>query len=91
MALRRFAEGVYLHQVVIRAGDRLQRFLDLPQALAEPRRGDEWRVHFHVPLFREQLGFPWTRSAWSARSTAIVIAPAWTRKGDGKLWRTLFA
>ncbi len=55
-ALRRFAEGVYLHQVVIRDGDRLRRYLDLPAALAEAPPGDEWRVHFHVPLFREHLG-----------------------------------
>jgi hypothetical protein len=57
--LARFAEGVYLHQVVIRRGQSLERIADLPQALAtvdvdDP--GDEWRVHFHVPLFRESLG-----------------------------------
>jgi hypothetical protein len=58
-ALRPFAEGVYLHQTVIRRGDGLERILDLPQALAAARTedpGDEWRIHFHVPLFREQLG-----------------------------------
>jgi hypothetical protein len=69
-ALGRFAEDVYLHQVVVRAGGRLSRFVDLPAALAQARAtgagagvagvhtgpGDEWRVHFHVPLFREQLG-----------------------------------
>jgi hypothetical protein len=58
-ALARFAEGVYLHQVVIRRGDRLERVLDLPQALAQATDdkdlGDEWRVHFHVPLFRSAL------------------------------------
>jgi hypothetical protein len=57
-ALRRFAEGIYLHQVVIRRGDQLTRVVDLPEALAaagdDP--GDEWRIHFHVPLFREALG-----------------------------------
>jgi sugar phosphate isomerase/epimerase len=57
--LARFAEGVYLHQVVIRRDRALARIADLPQALAavdldDP--GDEWRVHFHVPLFREALG-----------------------------------
>lgn len=65
-ALRPFAEGVYLHQVVERrsgAPERgrgtLTRYLDLPEVLhtatptAEPR---EWRIHFHVPLFMERLG-----------------------------------
>ena len=59
-ALRPFAEGVYLHQVVERRGGRLTRYLDLPEALealardgGEPR---EWRIHFHVPLFRAELG-----------------------------------
>jgi hypothetical protein len=45
--------------VVIRRGDKLTRVLDLPQALAsvDPADpGDEWRVHFHVPLFRQALG-----------------------------------
>jgi sugar phosphate isomerase/epimerase len=57
-ALARFAEGVYLHQVVIRRGDHLTRVLDLPEALraAADDPGDEWRIHFHVPLFHEALG-----------------------------------
>jgi hypothetical protein len=57
--LARFAEGVYLHQVVIRRGRTLERVADLPEALARVDAGDpgdEWRVHFHVPLFREALG-----------------------------------
>jgi sugar phosphate isomerase/epimerase len=61
-ALERFAEGVYLHQVVERRGRELRRHVDLPEALAQARAdaaggaADEWRVHFHVPLFLEQLG-----------------------------------
>jgi sugar phosphate isomerase/epimerase len=59
-ALAPFAEGVYLHQVVARSGGHLRRYLDLPQALADAARsgaaGDEWRVHFHVPVFQRQLG-----------------------------------
>lgn len=61
-ALERFAEGVYLHQVVIRRDGQLRRYLDLPEALDAAARDpsaaadDEWRIHFHVPLFREQLG-----------------------------------
>jgi hypothetical protein len=59
-ALRPFAEGVYLHQVVERQGDRLVRYLDLPAALEavahDGAGAREWRIHFHVPLFREELG-----------------------------------
>jgi sugar phosphate isomerase/epimerase len=57
-ALRSFADDVYLHQVVIRRGEELEHCLDLPDALDalnEPARDDEWRVHFHVPLFLEAL------------------------------------
>ena len=55
-ALLSFAEGVYLHQVVARRGDELVRFVDLQDALADSRAFDEWRVHFHVPIFRQLLG-----------------------------------
>ncbi len=54
--LRGFDEPVYFHQVVIRDGENpLRRFRDIPNALqmadATPHDlGDEWRVHFHVPL-----------------------------------------
>jgi hypothetical protein len=61
-ALAAFADDVYLHQVVERSADgTLTRHLDLPQALAaaRTRRGQgtrEWRVHFHVPVFRARYG-----------------------------------
>jgi sugar phosphate isomerase/epimerase len=57
-ALRPFAEDVYLHQVVARRGEELHRYPDLAPALVDPaaRSDDEWRIHFHVPLFREELG-----------------------------------
>jgi hypothetical protein len=56
-ALRAFAEGVYLHQTVVRSAAGLQRFLDLPEALATlSPSSDEWRVHFHVPIFMAELG-----------------------------------
>ena len=58
-----FDDGVYLHQVVERRGDgRLLRFTDIAEAgaalHADRRPGDrrEWRVHFHVPLFRREVG-----------------------------------
>jgi hypothetical protein len=53
-ALKAFAEGTYLHQVVTRtAGGSLTRYVDLPDALADASASaaEEWRVHFHVPIF----------------------------------------
>jgi hypothetical protein len=55
-ALSRFVEEVYLHQVVIgQDGQVIQRYKDLDLALdsvesGEDEQGDEWRIHFHVPL-----------------------------------------
>jgi hypothetical protein len=57
--LQRFDDGVYLHQVVAREADRLERYLDLPPALAEYARNGgaaEWRVHCHVPVFMPEAG-----------------------------------
>jgi len=55
--LRPFDEPVYLHQVIARRDGELLRHLDLPQALGtlEASQGAEWRVHFHVPIFLDQL------------------------------------
>jgi hypothetical protein len=58
-ALHAFAEGVYLHQVVERRGGTLRRHVDLPAALelwSATDLPDQCRVHFHVPVFREELG-----------------------------------
>jgi hypothetical protein len=57
-ALKKFADDVYLHQVVTRTGrGALKYFRDLPDALAQSpklqtsnRKLPEWRIHFHVPL-----------------------------------------
>ncbi|BAI75241.1 hypothetical protein AZL_b05780 (plasmid) [Azospirillum sp. B510] len=54
-----FRDAVYLHQTVTRAADgTTRRFVDLPEALEskggeKDGEGEEWRVHFHVPLFAE--------------------------------------
>jgi sugar phosphate isomerase/epimerase len=58
VALASFAEDVYLHQVVSRRSEEFRRYPDLAPALADPAAAsdDEWRIHFHVPLFREELG-----------------------------------
>ncbi|MBE9028819.1 metabolite traffic protein EboE [filamentous cyanobacterium LEGE 11480] len=52
--LQPFAESTYLHQVIARQPDgQLERFRDLEQALPYllDTTADEWRTHFHVPLF----------------------------------------
>jgi hypothetical protein len=58
--LERWDDDVYLHQVVSSSQGKLERFVDLPEALASYRRtrseAPDWRVHFHVPLFRRDLG-----------------------------------
>ena len=57
LALSRFAEGTYLHQVKGRGPGGIKvSWFDLPEALEEAREPDcdeleERRVHFHVPLF----------------------------------------
>jgi hypothetical protein len=54
--LGKFAEDVYLHQVIARKPDgSLSRYKDLDLALASPPARDlslapEWRIHFHIPL-----------------------------------------
>jgi sugar phosphate isomerase/epimerase len=58
-ALRAWDEGIYLHQTVERrAGHPLRKFVDLSDAFAssDARDARTWRVHFHVPLFRRELG-----------------------------------
>ncbi len=58
-----FAESTYLHQAKALSTDgQLQHWADLPDALWRP---DQWlehykelRVHFHLPLFHQQLLLP---------------------------------
>jgi hypothetical protein len=57
--LRRYANTIYLTQTFERRDGKISRFLNLEDALAAwdadpgPR---EWRVHFHVPVFLDDLG-----------------------------------
>jgi hypothetical protein len=66
-ALQQFAKTVYLTQTVQKKDGKLTKFLNLEDAFAAwkddpgPR---EWRTHFHVPVFLEDLGvFRTTRFA----------------------------
>ena len=53
-ALAAFVEPTYLHQVIVGQGNRVRRrYVDLPDALGAAETaeaGEEWRVHFHLPL-----------------------------------------
>lgn len=58
-AFSQYQEPTYLHQVVARKSDcSLVRYRDLPEALNDAANKDveEWRAHFHVPVFAEDLG-----------------------------------
>jgi hypothetical protein len=57
-AFAKFNEPTYLHQVVAKTAEGLLRYPDLPEALTDSDNPAvrEWRSHFHVPIFVEQLG-----------------------------------
>ncbi|WP_221390515.1 metabolite traffic protein EboE [Dyadobacter sp. NIV53] len=57
-AIETFDEPVYLHQVVTRNSDQSQtHYPDLPEALEGWNENqEEWRIHFHVPLFIASYG-----------------------------------
>jgi|KBSMisStandDraft_5_1062788.scaffolds.fasta_scaffold08572_5 hypothetical protein len=55
--LRAFADDIYLHQVIARSRHgELHRYKDLPIAFATDDLAEEWRIHFHVPLYAELSG-----------------------------------
>jgi len=57
-AIKAYAEGTYLHQTATRDADgTVTRYLDLPDALgsAAALASEEWRVHFHVPIFQADI------------------------------------
>jgi hypothetical protein len=70
-ALDRFAKTVYLSQTVEKKDGKITKFLNLEDAFAA-RKADpgprEWRTHFHVPVFLDDLGgkFGTTRFALEA-------------------------
>lgn len=55
----KFNEPTYLHQVIAKTKTgNLLRYRDLPQALNDGNNFDveQWRAHFHVPIFTQELG-----------------------------------
>lgn len=58
-AFSKFNEATYLHQVVAkRDNGELIRYPDLPEAISDGDNAqvNEWRAHFHVPIFKEDFG-----------------------------------
>lgn len=66
-ALTPFADTVYLTQTIEKRDGRLTRYLNLEDAFAAWEKDPgprEWRTHFHVPVFLDDLGvFKTTRFA----------------------------
>jgi sugar phosphate isomerase/epimerase len=80
-ALGQFADDTYLHQVVERLEHKLERYVDLPDALQAAQDGragrGDWRVHFHVPIFLESLGtFDTTQRDLRATIEAVSASAA---------------
>ncbi|MBP7950456.1 MAG: metabolite traffic protein EboE [Verrucomicrobiales bacterium] len=80
--LRDFSEDTYLHQTIIRGEDgSLTRYSDLQPALdavaQTPRlAGEEWRVHFHLPLHAPpELQFADTRDHLCGVLDALAATP----------------
>jgi sugar phosphate isomerase/epimerase len=65
--LKRYAKTIYLTQTMEKRDGKINRFLNLDDAIAafEKNPGPrEWRVHIHVPVFLDDLGpFRTTRFA----------------------------
>lgn len=78
-ALTPFAESTYLHQVIERRLDgSLHRYTDLPLALPHlaTSHAQEWRTHFHVPIFMDRYqAFESTQTDISAFLTALQHHP----------------
>jgi hypothetical protein len=58
--LGEFADSIYLTQTVERRDGKLTRYTNLEDAFAafklDPSGQREWRTHFHVPVFLDNLG-----------------------------------
>ena len=69
--LKRYAKTIYLTQTMEKRNGKLNRFLNLDDAIAvfEKDPGPrEWRIHVHVPVFLDDLG--------PFRTTRFAIADA---------------
>jgi hypothetical protein len=78
--LERFTDTIYLSQTSELRDGRVTRFLNLRDAIeawrASPGGGREWRTHFHVPVFLDDLGpFRTTRFAIEQALDAHLAQP----------------
>jgi hypothetical protein len=70
-----FAEPCYLHQVVVRGVEgALERYNDAPEALTRHpiREGEEWRVHFHVPIYADRTAACGTTNSFIEEAIPLV-------------------
>jgi sugar phosphate isomerase/epimerase len=70
-ALEPFNDPVYLHQVSARGRDgSVRQYPDLPEALPHlsDAAAEQWRIHFHTPLFIERYGTFRSTREWIERT-----------------------
>jgi hypothetical protein len=78
--LERFTHTIYLSQTTERRDGEVIRYLNLGDALeawrASPGGTREWRTHFHVPVFLDEIGgFRTTRSGIEAALRMHAATP----------------
>ncbi len=69
--LKRYAKTIYLTQTLEKRNGKLNRFLNVDDAIAAFEKDPgprEWRTHIHVPVFLDDLG--------AFRTTRFAIAEA---------------
>ncbi|RPD39210.1 metabolite traffic protein EboE [Chitinophaga barathri] len=81
-AFAAFNEDIYLHQVIARMdNDQKVHYPDMPAALADAGRADleEWRAHFHVPVFVQDFGVLTSTRDDISRVLALQAAKPFTQ------------
>jgi hypothetical protein len=79
-ALERFTDTIYLSQTTERRDGEVTRYLNLGDALeswrSAPGGKREWRTHFHVPVFLDEIGgFRTTRDGIEAALRMHAATP----------------
>ncbi|MBI4848035.1 MAG: metabolite traffic protein EboE [Nitrospirae bacterium] len=77
--LDKFAEPCYLHQTVVRKQDgSLIRYNDLSDALRDYQENaeEEWRIHFHVPVFFDKSDSYGTTRDFTEEVISILYNPS---------------